>query len=107
MDGQIKGTKLKSAQLICEIMEEVDQEVGEENVIQIVSDSATNYMVVGRLFELRQPTIFWTSCVAHCIDLMLEDIGRLVWVPKVVDDAKSITKYIYNHTNVNTMRIYN
>ena len=64
-------------------------------------------MAAGRLFEVRHPTIFWTSCAAHCIDLMLEDIGKLAWIHEVVDKAKSITKYIYNHTNVlHTTRIY-
>ena len=99
--------KVKTAQLICEMMEEVVQEVGEENVIQIVTDNAANYMAAGRLFEVRHPTIFWTSCAAHCIHLMLEDIRKLGWIHQVADKAKSITKYIYNHTNVlHTMRIY-
>lgn len=38
---------------------------------------------------------------------MLEDIGIIVWICEIVDQEKSITKYIYNHTNVlSTMRIY-
>eukprot|EP00253_Pinus_taeda_P004109 PITA_04109 len=38
---------------------------------------------------------------------MLEDIGKLHWIHEVVEKAKSITKYLYNHTIVlNTMRIY-
>ena len=38
---------------------------------------------------------------------MLEDIGKLAWIHEVVDKAKSITKYLYNHTNVlHSMRIY-
>ena len=99
--------KVKTAQLICKMMEEVVQEVGEENVVQIVTDNAANYMAAGRLFEDKHPTIFWSSCTAHCIDLMLEDIGKLDWIQEVVDKAKSITKYIYNHTIVlSTMRIY-
>eukprot|EP00253_Pinus_taeda_P005402 PITA_05402 len=68
--------KVKTTQLICEMMEEVVQEVGEEHVVQIVTDNAANYMAVGRLFEIRHPIIFWTYCVAHCIDLMLEDIDK-------------------------------
>jgi len=99
--------KVKTAQLIYEIMEEVVQEVGEEHVVQIVTDNAANYVAAGRLFEIRHPTIFWTSCAAHCIDLMLEDIGKLHWMHEVVEKAKSITKYLYNHTIVlNAMRIY-
>eukprot|EP00253_Pinus_taeda_P031114 PITA_31114 len=97
--------KVKTAQLSCEMMEEVVQEVGEEHVVQIVTDNAANYMAAGRLFEIRHHTIFWTSCAAHCIDLMLEDIGKLHWIHEVVEKAKSITKYLYNHTIVlNTMR---
>ena len=99
--------KVKTAQLICEMMEKVVQEVGEEHVVQIVTDNAANYMAAGRLFEIRHPTIFWTSCAAHCIDLMLEDIGKLHWIHEVVEKAKSITKYLYNHPIVlNTMRKY-
>eukprot|EP00253_Pinus_taeda_P017474 PITA_17474 len=99
--------KVKNAQLICKMMEEVIQEVGEERVVQIVTDNVANYMVAGRLFEIRHPTIFWTYCVAHCIDLMLEDIGKLHWIHQVVDKEKSITKYLYNHIIVlNTMRKY-
>jgi hypothetical protein len=71
--------KVKSAQLICKMMEEIVQ-VGEENIIQIVADHAANYMAADRLFKLRHPTIFWSSCAAHCIDLMLEDIGKLAWI---------------------------
>lgn len=29
----------------------------------------------------------------HC----LEDVGKIDWVKEVVEKAKSITKYIYNH----------
>ena len=54
----------------------------------------SNYMVAGRLFEIRNPTIFWTYCVSHCIDLMLEDIGKLHWILEVVEKEKSITKYL-------------
>jgi len=86
--------KVKTAQLICEMMEEVFQEVGEEHVVQIFTDNAANYIAIGRLFEIRHPTIFWTYCVAHCIDLMLEDIGKLHWIDEVVEKEKSITKYL-------------
>ena len=76
--------KVKTAQLICEMMEEVIQEVGEENAVQIVTNNAANYMATGRLFEIRNPTIFWTYYVAHCIDSMLEGIGKLHWIHEVV-----------------------
>eukprot|EP00253_Pinus_taeda_P028775 PITA_28775 len=99
--------KVKTTKLICKMMEEVIQEVGEEHVVQIVTDNAANYMVASRLFEIRHPTICWTYCVAHCMDLILEDIGKLHYIHEVVEKEKSITKYLYNHIIVlNTMKKY-
>jgi hypothetical protein len=48
----------------------------------------------------RYPTLFWTPCVAHCHDLMLEDMGKIDWIKDVIDSARSITKFIYNHAFV-------
>eukprot|EP00253_Pinus_taeda_P028547 PITA_28547 len=99
--------KVKTTQLIFEMMEEVIQEMGEEHVVQIVTDNAANYMDTGKLFEIRHLTIFWTYCVAHCIGLILEDIGKIRWIHEVVEKEKSITKYLYKHTIVlNTMIKY-
>ena len=50
--------KVESAQLICEMVEEVVQEVGEENIVQIITNNAANYIATGRLFDARHPTIF-------------------------------------------------
>jgi hypothetical protein len=65
-----------------------------------------NYVLVGKtLQELRKHcTIFWTLCIACCLDLILEDIGKLDWVNRVADQAKSVTKFIYNHTWFYLMR---
>ena len=38
---------------------------------------------------------------------MLEDIGKLPWIKEVINSARSVTKYIYNHTYVlSLMRQY-
>ena len=62
------------------------------NVVQVITDNASNYVLVGKLLEEKHNTIFWTPCAAHCIDLMLDDIGKIDWVKNTVDHAKSITK---------------
>nr|XP_048335203.1 uncharacterized protein LOC125423811 [Ziziphus jujuba var. spinosa] len=41
--------------------------------------------------------LYWTPCVAHCIDLMFEDIGKNENVAIVIKQARAITTYIYNH----------
>ena len=49
--------------------------------------------------------MFWTPCAAHCIDLMLEDIGKIPKVQKVIQKGVKVVGYIYNHTfALNLMR---
>ena len=73
------------------------------NVVHVITDNASNYVLVGKMLESKHKTIFWTPCVAHCIDLMLEDIGKQDWVKDVIEQAKSITKYIYNYSWVSNL----
>ena len=68
-----------------------------DNVVQIITDNAANYVAAGRLLMERHPSLFWSPCAAHCIDLMLEDVGKIPFIKEVVDQARSITKFIYNH----------
>ena len=75
---------VKDAHLIFTLFADVVEEVWVANVVQVIMDNPTNYVAAGRLLCAKDPTIFWTPCAAHCIDLMLEDIGKLEWVQDVV-----------------------
>ena len=78
-------------------------DVGVEHVVQFVSDNASSiFATVGKLLMEKYPTLFWTPCVADYLDLMLENVGKIEWVKFVLDKAKFITRYIYNHA-----RLYN
>jgi len=90
--------KVKDGHLLFQLLDQVVEDVGVANVVQIITDNASNYVLVSKLLEEKHKTIFWTPCAAHCIELMLEDIGKLDWVKNTIDHAKSITKFIYNHT---------
>ena len=50
--------KTKNAEYLCEVMEEVLKEVGEKNVVQIVTDNAANYVAVGKLLMERHRHLF-------------------------------------------------
>jgi hypothetical protein len=97
--------QVKDANLLFRLLDEVVEEVGVQNVVQVITDNAANYVAAGRMLEEKHRTIWWTPCAAHCLDLMLEDIGKIEWVKKTVEQGKSITRYIYNHSWVlNLMR---
>lgn len=68
---------VKDATMLFKLLDEMVEEVGEKNVIQVVTDNASNYVKAGKLLEAKRPHLFWTPCAAHCIDLMLEDIGKI------------------------------
>lgn len=53
--------------------------VGVENAVQIVTENASNYVVMGRLLTDQFLAIFYTLFVTHCSDPTLEDIGKLEW----------------------------
>ncbi|RVX19940.1 hypothetical protein CK203_004465 [Vitis vinifera] len=58
-------------------LDEVVEEIGEENVVQVITDNASNYVNVGMRLMEKMRRLWWTPCAARCIDLMLEDVGKL------------------------------
>ncbi|KAK8946941.1 Mitochondrial import inner membrane translocase subunit TIM22-1 [Platanthera zijinensis] len=66
----------------------------------VVTDNASNYKAAGKILMERRPTLFWTPCAAHCIDLMLEDIGKMQQNKSVIRKARMITNFIYRHTRL-------
>jgi hypothetical protein len=90
------SNQVKDGNLLFRLLDEVVEEVGVQNVLQVITDNATNYVAAGRMLEEKHCNIWWIPCAAHCLDLMLEDIGKIEWVKKTVEQGKSITRYIYN-----------
>ena len=56
------------------------KEVGEENVVQIVTNNGSTFVKAGKLL-MKKYNLYWTPCSAHCIDLMFEDIGKGATLP--------------------------
>ncbi|KAL0361973.1 UNVERIFIED_CONTAM: hypothetical protein Sradi_3881800 [Sesamum radiatum] len=88
-------------------MDRVVEEIGEENIVQIVTDNESSFRAAGEMLMQKRKHLFWSPCVAHCIDLMLEDIGKMRSIKATIDEAKRITSFIYNSDKiVNLMKIY-
>jgi len=72
----IDGSKfVKTGEKLFEMLDALAEEIGEENVVQVITDNSSNYVSVGKLLEAKRHNLYWSPCVAHCIDLMFEDIG--------------------------------
>ncbi len=68
-------------------------DVGPVNVVRVIIDNASNCKLMGSMITEEFPNIVWSPCVAHCLDLMVEDIGKLNWVKEVLGAARNSTKY--------------
>ncbi|KAI8543885.1 hypothetical protein RHMOL_Rhmol08G0253400 [Rhododendron molle] len=89
---------IKNADLMFNYLDGVIDEIGEANVVQVITDNASNYVAAGsRLMEKRKK-LYWTPCAAHCIDLMLEDIAKLAVYEQTLKYAREVVKFIYGHT---------
>ena len=96
---------IKNGYALFELLDSFVDEIGEENVIQVVTDSASAFVVAGELLMEKRKKLIWSPCAAHCIDLMLKDIGKLGVHEDTIAKANKLTVYIYRHTWVlNLMR---
>ncbi|KAG6520646.1 hypothetical protein ZIOFF_017705 [Zingiber officinale] len=68
-EGEYKDKAFISKLLINTI-----NEVGHQNVVQVVTDNAPVCKAVGLLVEAKYPHIFWTPCVVHTLNLALKNI---------------------------------
>ena len=72
------------------------KEVGEANIVQIITDNGSTFVKVGKLL-MKKYNLYWTPCAAHYIDLMFGDIGKRESVLDLIINARKITNFIYNH----------
>lgn len=90
----------KNGKYIYELVDRCIEDIGPEKVVQVVTDNASVNTAAASLMKAKRPSIFWTGCAAHCIDLMLEDIGKLPVVEKTIVLARQVTVFLYAHTRV-------
>ena len=88
--------KIKDNKYIYGLLKDVIKEVGETNVVQIVTNNGSAFVKAGTLL-MKKYNLYWTPCAAHCIDLMFEDIGKRATVSELITNARKITNFIYNH----------
>ncbi|GER36693.1 hAT transposon superfamily [Striga asiatica] len=96
-----------SSDLIFELLRSAVEEVGSRNVLQVVTGSDEKYILAGKRLAELYPTLFWAPCAGKCIDQMLDDVAQIPSVNAVLEQAKSVSKYVYSSGPVlNMMRRY-
>jgi hypothetical protein len=89
----------KTTDKIFKLMDDIVEEVGEDNVVQIVTDNATNYKAAGEMLMNKRKRQYWTPCATHCVDLMLEAFEKKILVHAVtIPKGTKIATFIYSRT---------
>ncbi|KAJ6970062.1 hypothetical protein NC653_034589 [Populus alba x Populus x berolinensis] len=70
----------KTSDKVFEMLDAIVQRIEEENMVQVVTNNAANYKAAGQLLMGKRKGLFWTPCVAYCIDLILKDFKKKIEV---------------------------
>nr|XP_020186872.1 uncharacterized protein LOC109772599 [Aegilops tauschii subsp. strangulata] len=97
---KLTGYVRKDGKMIFDLVDRCIEEIGEKNVVQIVTDNASVNIAAAAMMKLKCPSLFWNGCAAHTIDLMLEDIGKLPMIEQTIAKGKAVTVFLYAHTRV-------
>ncbi|GKE17047.1 SCAN domain-containing protein [Tanacetum coccineum] len=91
----------KTKEKVFAMLDDFVEKIGEEHVVQVVTDNAANYKAAGEMLMDKRKKLFWTPCVAHCIDLMLEDFEKKIEEHKVtIAKGRKVVSFIYNRTRL-------
>ncbi|CAM8889816.1 unnamed protein product [Rhodiola kirilowii] len=102
--------EFKGGDFIARLFREVIDEVGDENVVQVITDNASNCKSAGEIIEGYYPRIYWTPCVVHTLNLALKNICSAKnlnnnektyiechWITEIHNDIVRIKNFIVNH----------
>lgn len=62
-----------------------------------MTDNGANFKTAEGLLSRQIPTLYWTPCAAHCLDLMLEVIFKIKEFDVTITHGRAITTFIYRH----------
>ncbi|XP_057547057.1 uncharacterized protein LOC130825708 [Amaranthus tricolor] len=90
----------KNTKSLADLFDSVIQEIGPDNVVQIIVDGALSYSGVANHILQSYGTIFISPCASHCVNLILDDFCKIDWVNRCIVQAQTITRFIYNSVSL-------
>ncbi|KAL2623830.1 hypothetical protein R1flu_008075 [Riccia fluitans] len=72
------------------------KEVDPKNVLQFTADNAFANILAEKFVRTEYPHIVFGGCVAHGINLLFEDMGKLAWIGAIFDKCNDIVSFIKN-----------
>ena len=94
----------KTGVAISEFLLKPIEKVGPTNVLQAMTDNASNCKAAGREIAKVHKHIFWFACVVHTLNLIFKDFHvAFDWMNTTYNKGKEIVKYFLNHTHAHAI----
>ncbi|XP_038723293.1 uncharacterized protein LOC120015140 [Tripterygium wilfordii] len=87
---------VEDASTLFKLLDKVVEEIGEENVVQVITKNTPVYKAAGKMLEEKRRNLFWTPCAIYCIDQVLENFLKIKHIGECMEKGQKITKLIYN-----------
>lgn len=87
----------KSSEDLFNLFDSIVQDVGPRNIVHFVTDTTPNFKAAGKLLAGKYKTFYWSASATHCIDMMLEELGKMNDVDEILSKAKRVCRFINNH----------
>ncbi|KAL0227493.1 hypothetical protein RCL1_003637 [Eukaryota sp. TZLM3-RCL] len=101
VDNVDSSGKSKTADYVAEVIIDHINKVGEENVILVITDNASECKAAGTIVEEVVPQVFWSPCTSHTVDLFLKDIPKhFPTFVSVFESVKAINQFMTARSSV-------
>ncbi|KAE8793587.1 hypothetical protein D1007_31746 [Hordeum vulgare] len=88
----------KTGEAIAQFLLQAIEEIGPSNVLQVITDNASNCRVAGEEIQKVHKHIFWSPCVVHTLNLVFKDFAKkFAWMVDTYQTGKAIVKFFRNH----------
>ncbi|MBA0667689.1 hypothetical protein Goklo_000744 [Gossypium klotzschianum] len=74
------------------LMDKIVYETDEEFVVQVVIDNEAAMKVDGHMLMQKKRNLYWSTCFAQCLDLILEEFGNRKSVKKIQELLVKVLK---------------
>jgi hypothetical protein len=88
------SSHMKDAVYIADVIKRYLIEVGPENVVQVCTDNTSVMHKTVSILQQQWPHLYFQGCMAHALNLLLQDWGLPQWASSVVEDAQKIIRFI-------------
>jgi hypothetical protein len=85
---------MKDVVYIANVIKRYLIEVGPENVVQVCTDNASVMRKAVSIVQQQWPHLYFQGCMAHALNLLLQDWGLSQWASSVVEDTQKIVRFI-------------